>query len=137
MTAGYFWHLWLVPNGGLATASMRPHLVWSCPIKVGPAHDDGRVHLQLDSALSRLPQNTSLHHDRDHSTITYKMAITPIITFKAGKIDLDVRLFILRTSACFILLIFLCQTNSKPYKSTPVDTKGYIYVYKDDEGNIS
>lgn len=36
----------------------------------------------------------------------------------------------------FSLLTILCQTNSKPYKSTPVDTKGYIYVYKDDEGKI-
>lgn len=44
--------------------------------------------------LSRRPQHIFLHKGRDNSTTTYKMAITPIITFKAGKIDLDVRLIV-------------------------------------------
>ena len=97
VTAGYFWHLWLVRICGL---NMRPHfgLELSDP-QGGSGHDDRRVHLQLDSALSAVPQNTFLHKRRDNSTTTYKMAITPIITFKAGKIDLDVRPFILCSSA--------------------------------------
>ncbi|EPE31539.1 hypothetical protein GLAREA_12295 [Glarea lozoyensis ATCC 20868] len=41
------------------------------------------------------------------------MSITPIITFKAGKCELD--------------------TSSKPYKVTPDPTPGYIYLYEDDD----
>ncbi|TVY50150.1 Proteasomal ubiquitin receptor-like protein [Lachnellula occidentalis] len=41
------------------------------------------------------------------------MSISPIITFKAGKCEID--------------------TSSKPYKVTPDPTPGYIYLYSEDE----
>ncbi|KFY21636.1 hypothetical protein V493_07246 [Pseudogymnoascus sp. VKM F-4281 (FW-2241)] len=41
------------------------------------------------------------------------MSIQPIITFKAGQCEVD--------------------TSSKPYKVTPLATKGYIYLYSEDE----
>ncbi|TVY26543.1 Proteasomal ubiquitin receptor ADRM1-like protein [Lachnellula hyalina] len=41
------------------------------------------------------------------------MSISPIITFKAGKCEVD--------------------TSSKPYKVTPDPTPGYIYLYSEDE----
>ncbi|KAE8453793.1 hypothetical protein EG329_009305 [Mollisiaceae sp. DMI_Dod_QoI] len=41
------------------------------------------------------------------------MSISPIITFKAGRCDLD--------------------TSSRPYKVKPLPTPGYIYLYSEDE----
>ncbi|KAG0649558.1 Proteasomal ubiquitin receptor ADRM1-B [Hyphodiscus hymeniophilus] len=41
------------------------------------------------------------------------MSISPIITFKAGRCELD--------------------TSSRPYKATPDPTPGYIYLYSEDE----
>jgi 26S proteasome regulatory subunit N13 len=56
------------------------------------------------------------------------MSILPLITFKAGRCDVDV--CTLRPD----LDVFanLNQTSSKPFKVTPDGTPGYLYLYAED-----
>lgn len=63
------------------------------------------------------------------------MPISPLITVKAGKIDVDVRLHKLTYSNRNLLTTLSQETGSKPYKSKPVAAKGYIYVYEEDGNN--
>jgi hypothetical protein len=59
------------------------------------------------------------------------MSISPIITFKAGKCELDVCIhsFFRREWA---IKANCNQTSNRPYKVTPEPTPGYIYLYSED-----
>jgi 26S proteasome regulatory subunit N13 len=56
------------------------------------------------------------------------MSISPIITFKAGQCEVDVRLLL---SSSYELLTNM-KTASKPYKVKPIPKPGYIYLYSED-----
>jgi len=72
------------------------------------------------------------------------MSITPIITFKAGICDVDVRLPDLPPDSLHSTLVSplytvpynvannVHQSSSKPYKVNALPTPGYIYLYSED-----
>lgn len=61
------------------------------------------------------------------------MSIAPIITFKAGRCNLDVRLPTQTPILSHPLLTeIFSQTTSRPWKVTPEEDRGYIYLYSED-----
>lgn len=64
------------------------------------------------------------------------MAVTPLITFKAGPCGIDVSTFAEAPPSGPLLTTSL-QDTSKPFKVTPKQEQGYIYLYQDDDGMSS
>jgi hypothetical protein len=61
------------------------------------------------------------------------MSIIPIITFKAGMCDVDVG-HLMRLGLAGECTNDIYQQTTRPYKVTPVELPGYIYLYMGEDG---